>query len=161
MLQGWCYLHQNHRIRLKASNTLKKKSREWINFAQHCMIFSSYFRLLWPCIINIRWRERNQQDESNSKCHTVYTTRVAAPHNHSQHNQCRTTYAVVHSLVLLKMGIMMSETCWDRSLIINIRLFASCWFLSLHRMFFISYIKVVTKVHCCRKQKKNYKRKCI
>ena len=51
------------------------------------------------------------------------------------HNQCRTPYAVVHGLVLLMMGIMMPETCWDRSLIINIRLVASCWFLSLHPMF--------------------------
>ena len=50
----------------------------------------------------------------------------------SQHNQCRTPYAVVHSLVLLTMGTMMPETCWDRSLIINIWLVASCWFLSLH-----------------------------
>jgi len=30
------------------------------------------------------------------------------------------------------MGIMMPETCRDKSLIINIRLVASCWFLSLH-----------------------------
>jgi len=29
----------------------------------------------------------------------------------SQHNQCRTPYAVIHSLVLLMMGIMMPETC--------------------------------------------------
>jgi len=28
----------------------------------------------------------------------------------------------------------MPETCWDRSLIINIGLFASCWFLSLHHI---------------------------
>jgi hypothetical protein len=33
------------------------------------------------------------------------------------------------------MGIMMPETCWDKSLIINIRLVASCWFLSLHPTF--------------------------
>jgi len=46
--------------------------------------------------------------------------------------QCRTPYAVAHSLVLLKMGIMMHETCWDRRLTINIRLVASCWVLSLH-----------------------------
>jgi len=32
----------------------------------------------------------------------------------------------------LMMGIMMPETCWDRSLIINIGLVASCWFISLH-----------------------------
>ena len=46
--------------------------------------------------------------------------------------QCRTPYAAVHTLVLLMMGIMMPETCWDKCLIINIRLVASCWFLSLH-----------------------------
>ena len=64
---------------------------------------------------------------SNSNVHTVHT----APHNHSQHNRHRTSYAVTHSLVLLTMGIMMPETCRDRSLIINIGLFAS-WFISLH-----------------------------
>jgi len=49
--------------------------------------------------------------------------------------QCRTPYAVIHDLVLLMMGIMMPETCWDRSLIIKIGLVASCWFLSLHPTF--------------------------
>ena len=62
---------------------------------------------------------------------TVHTARVPAPHNHSHHNQCRTPYAAVHTLVLLMMGIMMPETWWDKSLVINIRLVASCWFLSL------------------------------
>ena len=33
------------------------------------------------------------------------------------------------------MGIMMPETCSDKSLIINIRLVASCRFLSLHPTF--------------------------
>ena len=66
---------------------------------------------------------------------TVHTASVQAPHNHSQHYQCRTPYAAVHTLVLLMMGIMMPETCWDKSLIINIRLVASCWFLSLHPTF--------------------------
>jgi len=31
--------------------------------------------------------------------------------NYSQHNQCRTPYAVVKGLVLLMTGIMMLETC--------------------------------------------------
>ena len=66
---------------------------------------------------------------------TVNTVRVPAPHNHSHHNHCRTPYAAVHTLVLLMMGIMMPETCWAKSLIINIRLVASCWFLSLHPTF--------------------------
>ena len=34
--------------------------------------------------------------------------------NHSHHNRCRTPYAAVHTLVLLMMGIMMPETCWDK-----------------------------------------------
>jgi len=46
--------------------------------------------------------------------------------------QCRTPYAAVHTLVPIMMGMMVPETCWDNSLIINIRLVASCWFLSLH-----------------------------
>jgi len=48
-----------------------------------------------------------------------------------QHNQCRTPYALAQGLVVLMMGIMMPETCWDRSWIINIRLVAFCWFSSL------------------------------
>ena len=60
---------------------------------------------------------------------TVHTARVAAPHNDSQ---CRTPYAAVHTLVLQMMGIMMPETCCDRSLIIIIRLVAPCWFLCLN-----------------------------
>jgi len=123
------------------------------------------FRLLWPCIMNVGWRERNQQDATNlifiiillsqhvsgtimpiirrtrlctTACGVLHwlcgagtRARVPAPHNHSQHNQCRKLYAVIDSLVLLMMGVMVPETCWDRSLIINIRLVASCWFFSL------------------------------
>jgi len=46
-------------------------------------------------------------------CTTAYGVLqwLAAPHNHSQHNKCRTPYAVVHGLILLMMGIMMPETC--------------------------------------------------
>jgi len=85
---------------------------------------------LWLCgagtrAVCIEW-------ESNSNLHTVHTVYDPTPHNHGQHNQCRTPYAAVHSLVLLKMGIMMPETCWDRSLTINITLIASYWFISLH-----------------------------
>ena len=65
----------------------------------------------------------------------VHTARVPAPHNHSQQNQCKTPYASVCTLVLLMIGIMTPETCWDKSLIMNIRLLASCWFLSLHPTF--------------------------
>jgi len=75
-------------------------------------------------------------------CTTAYDP---APHKHSQHNQCRTTYTVVHGLVLLMMGIMMPETCWDRSLIINIGLVASCWILSLHPIFLCFACHVLSK----------------
>ena len=45
---------------------------------------------------------------------------------------CSAPYAAVHTLGLLMMGIMMPKTCSGRSLVINIRLVASCRFLSLH-----------------------------
>ena len=54
----------------------------------------------------------------------------------------RTPYAVTHGLVLLMMGIIMPETCWDRSLIINIGLVASCWFLSLCPIFILFTVKI-------------------
>ena len=40
----------------------------------------------------------------------------------------RTPHAVGHRLILLMMGIMLPETCWNRSLIINIEFVACCWF---------------------------------
>ena len=45
---------------------------------------------------------------------TVHTARIPAPQNHSHHNQCRTPHAAVHTLVLLMMGIMIPEPCWDK-----------------------------------------------
>ena len=57
--------------------------------------------------------------------------------------QCRTPYAVIHGLVLLMMGMMMPETCSNRSLTINIRLVASCWFLSLHPTFTMHAQKIL------------------
>ena len=66
----------------------------WDAICVHC---EGYWRYCW-----------------NSDLHTEHTARVPAPHNHSHHNQCRTPYAAVHTLVLLMMGIMMPETCWDK-----------------------------------------------
>ena len=74
------------------------------------------------------WKVHFQGAQCTVKLHnalwksTVHSFRVPATHNHSQHNQCRTPHAAVHTLVLLMMGIIMSETCWDRSLIKNVRL---------------------------------------
>ena len=67
--------------------------------------YKASFKFMWPCIM----KRRVKRDKPT-----------------------RTPHAVIHGLVLLMMGIMMPETCWDRSLIINIGLVASCWFISLH-----------------------------
>jgi hypothetical protein len=55
------------------------------------------------------WRRQCASNNSFQKVHTAYTT---APHNHSQHNQA-SSHEVLTGLVLvlLKMGIMMPETC--------------------------------------------------
>ena len=87
--------------------------------------------VVWICVMNCVHCVKVTVWQSNSNFHTVHTACDPAPHNHSQYNQCRTPYVVVHGLVLLMMGIMMPKTCWDRSVIINIRLVAICWFLSL------------------------------
>jgi hypothetical protein len=43
---------------------------------------------------------------------TVHTACVPAPHDHSQHKRA-TPHALLNSLVLLTMGIMMPEICWE------------------------------------------------
>ena len=69
------------------------------------------------------------------------------------YNQARTPYVAVHNLVLLMMGIIMPETCWNKSLIINIGLVASCWFLSLHPTFMMhghTSLKVSQFIYFCK-----------
>ena len=75
---------------------------------------------------------------------TIFTAHYSTQRHYGSHIlrffplllQCKKPHAAVRTLVLLMMGIMMPETCWDRSLITNIRLVASCWFLSLHLSLF-------------------------
>jgi len=73
-------------------------------------------------------------------CTLVHTAHNAAQQDHSQPQPThpgRTPHAVGHGLILLMMGIMMIETCWGRTLIINIELVASCWF-SLSSLNFVT-----------------------
>jgi len=49
-----------------------------------------------------------------SVCTQLTTQLHKTTANHSLHTQCRTPHAVGHGLILLMMGIMMPETCWDR-----------------------------------------------
>ena len=99
---------------------------EWFNMRVTCL---SPHHSWWR-----RW-DRSAKHQVNSNLHTVHTARSPAPHNHIHQKQCRTPYAVTHSLVLLMMGIMMPETCWDKSLILNTRSVASCWFIFFHPTF--------------------------
>ena len=102
-------------------SSVSLEDRIWFLRVCHHVPFSLYYRIWCSALVVWSW----------------VTVCDPAPHNHSQHNQCRTPYAAVHSLVLLTMGMMMPETCWDRHLTLNIRLVASCWFLSLHPTFMI------------------------
>jgi len=63
-----------------------------------------------------------------TQCTQLTTQLHQTTSNHSLHTQCRPPHAARHGLINLMMGIMMPETCWDRSLVINIDLVASCWF---------------------------------
>jgi len=66
---------------------------------------------LWLCAVLCKLCALCEAYCSSTKLHSVHTAYDPAPHNHSQHNQCRTPYAVIYGLVLLMMGIMMPETC--------------------------------------------------
>ena len=109
----------------------------------HCRICCSALAVL--AVVVWSW------DASCVHCET-------APHNQSHHNLCRILYAAVHTRVLLMMGIMMPEICCDKSLIINIRLVASCWFLSLHPTF---SAKFAWNISHSKKKWARYDQKCV
>ena len=81
----------------------------------------------------------------------MHTAHDAVPQDHSQPQPThpgRTPHAVGHGLIFLMMGIMMPETCWDRSLIINIEFVASCWF-SLFTLCFGQFLSPSSGVFHC------------
>ena len=105
----------------------------------------------------------NQQDATNPMCFikllSQHVSGIIMPiisnkqlhKTTANHNQCKTPHAAVHGLVLLMMGIMMPETCWDRSLIKHIGLVASCWFsLFTFLHIFSKYILISSFVEICR-----------
>ena len=98
------------------------------------------------------WRERNQQDATN----LMFIIKLLSQHVSGiimpiirRTRLCTAAYGALHSLWWLwlcgagtqavctvKVTVrLMPETCWDKSLIINIRQVAPCWFLSLHPTF--------------------------
>ena len=72
------------------------------------------FRFMWPCIVSKLWRERENQQVATIRY--LLSTLFQHVSGHLQEN-----------IVLLKMGKMMPETCWDsvdnKHLIVE-----SCWF---------------------------------
>jgi len=68
---------------------------------------------VWPCILNMKWFE------SNNSLYTVHTTCLPASQDSSQHIKCWKPYAVIYGLALLKMGMMVPETCWANGWLIN------------------------------------------
>jgi len=59
---------------------------------------------IWPCILSMKWYIRPTRRNN-------YDT--------SQHMKCWKPYAVIHGLALVKIGIMMPETCWANGLLIK------------------------------------------
>ena len=70
-----------------------------------------FFRLLWPCIVSKVRRE-------NRKLHRAQILHDSAPQPlPTTFNKTRAIYTKCSNrvFVLVKMGILMPETCWDRS----------------------------------------------
>jgi hypothetical protein len=158
---------------------LRYSENRWSGGPQH-----SWPESFWGKCMPLGWRERNQQDTTNLifiiKLLSQHVSDIIIPiirrtrvctaaygvlHCNKRGTsyvfvplllQCRTPYAAVNTLVLLMMGITMPETCWDRSLIINIRLVASCWFLSLHPTFMMHGHKSLKFVCPYRKPNHDY-----
>jgi len=77
----------------------------------------------------------------------VCTAHDASPQDHSQpllpRHPGRTPHVVGHGLILLMMGIMMPETCWDRKFDNKHRISCILLVLSLH-LLSIHYFKIVS-----------------
>jgi len=129
-----CYAIKNNPSKREATDPPVQQRSHWVRLLLYCAygISRGYFRLLWSCIVNVGWRERTQQDANNRlfiiKLLSQHVSGIIMPII----RRTRLCSTSVHGLALLMMGIVMPETCWDRSLILNIRLFACCWFLSVH-----------------------------
>ena len=104
-----------------------------------------------------------------TQLHTTTTSTTSAEHsahslqsNSTQPQPAQPVQNTTRSntgLVLLMMFIMMPETCWDRSLIINIGLVASCWFISLHPK--IKFVLIFsTNIAWNISHSKNYSARC-
>ena len=55
-----------------------------------CTFFVHFFRILWPCIVNIRWRERNQQDATNSMFIIKLSISTCFGHHYAHHQENKT-----------------------------------------------------------------------
>jgi len=85
------------------------------------------FRFLWPCIVSKLWSERKPTHYPTKK--TLQLISTFSPLLQ------RSTPRAGTRLVLLKTGIMMTETCWE-SIDNKHQTVASCWFsLSLDSEF--------------------------
>ena len=165
------------------------------------------FRFLWPCIVNVMWRERTNKKQliqcllsnflsqhvlgiitpiitrirpcptscgvlpgcvgcggcglvelRHEMCALCYSYRSTAEQqlSHSAHglrrsstrpqppqptHPGRTPHAVGHGLILLMMGIMMPETCWDRKF--DNKHWISCILLVLSLHLFLWFYKLI------------------
>jgi len=78
-------------------------------------ITANGFQHLMCCLES--WEAGRQ--ESNNSLYTVHTTCFPASQDSSQHIKFWKPYAVIYGLALLKMGIMVPETCWANDWLIN------------------------------------------
>jgi len=100
----------------------------------------------------IKWTQGALWD---SNCHTVHQAHGAAPQDHSQPQPAhpgRTPHAVRHGLILLIMGKIMPETCWDRKFDNKHRISCILLVLSLHLIFTMHGHKILkpNTVASCR-----------
>ena len=112
----------------------------WTRLIIYCQVIDSNFRLLWPCIMNIRWRERNQQDATNLmfiiKLLSQHVSGIIMPIIRLT-RVCSAAYGVLHWLCWLWLcGAGTRAVC---TVIINIRLVAYCWFFSLFTLHWLKF----------------------
>ena len=71
------------------------------------------FRLLWPCIMNVGWRERNQQDATN----LMFIIKLFIPtcfgHHYAHHQENKSVHCRIWCSALVVMAVVVWS--WDAS----------------------------------------------
>jgi len=87
-----------------------KPFHSWYMSRVHLKHKSTFFRLLWPCITNVGWRKRNQQDATNLM---FIIKRLCFGHHYVHHQENKSVHCCIWCYALVVLAVVVWS--WDAS----------------------------------------------